>query len=256
MNHRMISTAVAALALGVSVAGLAFTPSTTEVDGRHVPQIEWDTALKKFQFDHDKFLGQRFTAACPPAPKGDTPETVEADTAFDSTYAICRAALQTGAIEASGGIATVQLNPGGPVYGGSAGASARRTMTVVGAAGDATADQVYRDHVQRIDWDAKFTRTGYAYKHLIGQRFTFNCPAAPSNMRPRRVVGTDLYAYDSSICRAAVHAGAVTLDGGLVTVQMNPGNIKLSGSVRNGVETHEGSSGLSALSFVDNPISP
>ena len=95
-----------------------------------------------------------------------------------------------------------------------------------------------------------------AYKQLVGQQLTFNCPAAPSNMRSRRVVGTDFYAFSSMICRAAVHAGQLTTDGGLITVQMNPKQGRLSGSIRNGIETKDGSSGLLALSFVKPPGKP
>ena len=55
------------------------------------------------------------------------------------------------------------------------------------------------------------------------------------------------------ICRAAVHAGKITTDGGLVTVQMDSGNKRLVGSIRNGIETKDGPSGIRALTFVETP---
>ena len=70
-------------------------------------------------------------------------------------------------------------------------------------------------------------------------------------MRPRRVVGTDSYDFKAMVCRAAVHAGAITTDGGFVDVQMDPGKKKLVGSIRNGIETKNGQSAFRTISFVD-----
>ncbi len=239
MAHATYPATLTLLALSLSLSSLAFTPPTTEVDGRSIPAIDWKTTLKKFQFDKDKFIGKRFTAMCPPsAQKAKSEKDTVATHA--KTQSICLAGLQAGAIDSKGGLVTVQVNAD--------------NMSVVGHADGKATNQVYRDHVPQVKWDTKFTATGFGYKQLIGQRFTFECPTAPSDLRSRRVVGTDSYAFKSMICRAAVHAGSITTDGGLVTVQMNPGTKKLVGSVRNGIETKDGSSGLSALSFVANPV--
>ncbi len=239
MAHTTFSTTLTLAALSLSLSTLAFTPAMTEVDGRSVPQIGWDTTLEKFQMHKDKFLGQRFTAMCP-----KTTQEVKAgenkNAVYSRTHAICQAGLQSGAIEKKGGLVTVQLIPDG--------------MSVVGKSDAKATDKIYLEHVQDINWDTKFTKTGFGYKQFIGQRFTFNCPAAPGNLRPRRIVGTDSYEFKSMICRAAVHAGKLTMDGGLVTVQMNPETKKLVGSTRNGIETKDGRSGLSALTFVANPV--
>lgn len=256
MANKAFPTTLTLVALGLSLSGLAFTPATTEVDGRSIPEIGWETTLKKFQFDNDKFIGQRFTAMCPPASKKESAVDIDKTASYSSTHSICLAGLQAGAIDKEGGMMTVQLNPGGAIHAGSDGKASARSMSVVGASDRDATDQIYRDHIQHIKWDTKFTSTGLAYKHLIGQQFTFHCPAASKDLRSRRVVGTDSYAFKSMICRAAVHAGTMTMDGGLVTVQMNPGTTKLVGSVRNGIETNDGPSGLSAISFVENPVKP
>ena len=253
MVHTTFPTTLTLIALSLSLSTLAFTPATTEVDGRSIPEIEWKTTLEKFQMDNDKFLGQRFTAMCPPTSK--KAGTDKADV-YSSSHSICHAGLQAGAIDKKGGLVTVQLNPSGAMHAGKATKSAGRSLSVVGGASAEATDQIYRDHVRKIKWDTKFTSTGLAYKQLIGQRFTFDCPAAPSGLRPRRIVGTDLYAFKSLICPAAVHAGAMTTEGGLVTVQMNPAQRKLVGSTQNGIESKDGTSGLSALSFVANPVKP
>ena len=239
MAHTSFPTTLTLLALSLSLSTLAFTPAMTEMDGRSIPKIGWDTTLEKFQMHKDKFLGQRFTAMCPKtaqkAKAGDDKIAV-----YPRTHSICQAGLNSGAIDEKGGLVTVQLIPDG--------------ISVVGQSDAEATDKIYRAHVQDINWDTKFTKTGFGYKQFIGQRFTFNCPAAPGKLQSRRIVGTDSYEFKSMICRAAVHAGKLTMDGGLVTVQMNPGTKKLEGSTRNGIETKDGSSGLSALTFVANPV--
>ncbi len=239
MTKTPYPTTLTFLALSLSLSSLAFTPPTTEVDGRSIPAIDWKTTLKKFQFDKDKFIGKRFTAMCPPSAQKAKSEKVTVAT-YAKTQSICSAGLQAGAIDSKGGLVTVQLNAD--------------NMSVVGRSDVKDTDKVYREHIPQVKWDTKFTSTGFGYKQLIGQRFSFQCPTAPSDLQSRRVVGTDSYAFKSMICRAAVHAGSITTDGGLVTVQMNPGTKKLVGSTRNGIETKNGTSGLSALTFVANPI--
>ena len=239
MAHTTFPTALTVMALGLSMSTLAFTPDMAEVEGRSIPAVEWKTTLKKFQFDKDKFIGQRFTAMCPSTTQKAKDEP-DKDAVYPRSHSICSAGLQSGAIDSKGGLVTVQLNAD--------------NMSVVGHTDAKATDKVYREHIPQVKWDTKFTSTGFGYKQLIGQRFSFECPKAPSNMRSRRVVGTDSYAFKSMICRAAVHAGSITTDGGLVTVQMNPGTTKLAGSTRNGIETKDGMSGLSALTFVANPV--
>lgn len=253
MTRTIFPTTLTLVALSLSLSTLAFTPATTEVDGRVLPEIEWKTTLENLQIDKDAFFGQRFTAMCPSTSQK---AGADKDAVYPSTHSICQAGLEAGAIDSKGGLVTVQLNPGGAIHAGGAGTGMARSLSVVVKESSKAIDQIYLDHIQRIKWDTRFTMTGFAYKPLLGQRFTFDCPAAPKNLQSRRVVGTDSYAFASMICRAAVHAGAMTLDGGLVTVQMNPGKQKLVGSVRNGIETKDGSSGLGAISFVANPVNP
>ncbi len=251
MAHTTYPATLTLIALSLSLGSLAFTPVMTEIDGRSVPEIEWKTTLNKFQFDKDKFFGQRFTAMCPSSSQKASAKKIAT---HPSTHSICQAGLEAGAIDKKGGLVTVQLNPNGGLHAGSAGATHASSISVVGHADAKAADQIYRDHIQRIKWDTKFTKTNFARKQFIGQRVSFECPKAPSNMLARRIVGTEAYAFSSVICQAAVHAGAITTDGGIVTVQMNPENRKLTGSVRNGIESKKGASGQSALSFVENPV--
>ncbi len=251
----------------VAVTGLATAGAAAAQNvSLSIPEIEWDTTLVKYQFDSDKFVGQRFTAKCMPGSPAVTYSGVYGTDAYPSDNSICIAAVHAGQIDKEGGVVTVQLNPGEATYTGSS-RNGIETASLPGTprsfsfvdpsaaplAADATTP-VHLSHIPRIKWDTKFTSTGFAHKQLVGQRFTFNCPAAPNGLKPRRVVGTDSYAFNSMICVAAVHAGKITMAGGLVAVQMDPGMPKLVGSIRNGIETKNGSGGHTTISFVDVPV--
>jgi hypothetical protein len=70
----------------------------------------------------------------------------------------------------------------------------------------------------------------------VGASALVTCPADCSG--ERAVWGTDLYTDDSSICRAAIHAGLLGVDrGGAVVLTIQPGASRYEGSVRNGVTT-------------------
>jgi hypothetical protein len=80
-----------------------------------------------------------------------------------------------------------------------------------------------------IDSDTK--ATGERGKN--GQQFSYTCPA---NITINSVWGTDTYTDDSRICSAAIHAGKITqAGGGLVTIEIAPGQASYLGSSRNGV---------------------
>lgn len=231
-------------------------------DAVAVPEIEWTETLVKFQFDSDKFIGQRFSAKCMPAADKDLKATVYGTDVYPSDNSICMAALHAGKVTKDGGVVTVQLNPGAENYTGSErnGIATQslpatpRSMVFVDGTNVAKADEMQRTHIPRIKWDTKFTSTGFAYREMIGQRFTFNCPSAPSRMKHRRIVGTDAYAFHSIICQAAVHAGKITTEkGGLVSVQIEPKK-KLVGSIRHGFESKNGSSGIRSITFVDSSV--
>ncbi len=265
MTKRKMTLLAAVSAVGFSLGGAAIHDAAAQNAAPVVPELEWDTALKKFQFDQDKFIGQRFSAVCPPHSIRDELEQVFGTDVYPSNNPICVAALHAGKITKDGGPVTVQLNPGAESYTGSSRneidsgnlPGTPRSMVFVDGAGSAAADEVRTPYIERLKWDFRFTDSGYARKGLVGQRFTFNCPAAPGDLRLRRVVGTDSYAQNSIVCQAAVHAGKITMEeGGIVEVQLDPGVKKLVGSIRNGVETSDGSGNPRSISFVDSAAVP
>ena len=243
-----------ALVMGLITTSAAAHPAP-------VPQVEWDTTINKFQLDNDKFIGQRFAFECPRIPNKADNSGVYGTDIYPSKSSICVAALHAGAMSADGGVVTLQLNPGAENYTGSARNSVKteslpgtqRSIAFMVDVNKAMNDKVRADYIPRIKWDTKFTRTGLANMKLIGQEFSFECPAAPANLRPRRVVGTDTYEFGSVICLSAVHAGMLTESGGVVTLRMDDGERKpLVGSIRNGIESHDGPGGPRAVRFISS----
>ena len=64
--------------------------------------------------------------------------------------------------------------------------------------------------------------------------FLFRCPADCTDTFAV-VYGTDVYADDSDLCRAAIHSGEITDAGGTARVTFLPGQDEYFGSERNGV---------------------
>lgn len=81
-----------------------------------------------------------------------------------------------------------------------------------------------------------------------GRRVTVICPAIsePST----EIWGTDIYADDSAICTAAIHASVLPMDqAGVVTIVMVGSADRFRGSPRNGVTSQDYANGDSAYIF-------
>ena len=73
------------------------------------------------------------------------------------------------------------------------------------------------------------------YRGQIGTTVQYDCPAGGV---PGKAWGDLAYTDDSSVCTAAVHAGAITPDlGGTVTIRIQPGQAGYVGTARNGMTT-------------------
>jgi hypothetical protein len=75
--------------------------------------------------------------------------------------------------------------------------------------------------------------TAIALRNQPGSRFVYVCPASG---RKDQVWGTTIYADNSSVCSAALHAGAFTYENGaIVTIEHLPGRASYTGSTQNGI---------------------
>lgn len=90
--------------------------------------------------------------------------------------------------------------------------------------------------------------TAAEHRDEVGHVFTVSCPPGG---QLGEVWGTDLYADESSICSAAVHAGLLTIEeGGEVTYEIRGGASIYRGSVRQGVTTGDLGPWENAFTFV------
>lgn len=79
---------------------------------------------------------------------------------------------------------------------------------------------------------------------------TFVAVCPPGGHAQGTIWGTDTYTSDSTICPAAVHAGALTLtDGGAVVVENAPGLAEYVGTIRNGITSSSYPSWDSSIRF-------
>ena len=85
-----------------------------------------------------------------------------------------------------------------------------------------------------IDW--RTSPLDLDLRGMNGERYRFHCP--PGKPLPSRVIGSGPYSDDSSICSAAVHAGAIhAKDGGDVSIEIRPGEARYVASEQNYIQS-------------------
>ncbi len=144
---------------------------------------------------------------------------------------LCRAARHAGVITADGGPVTVLRGAGRELYIGSSRNGIRssdygaysHSIRFAGAARPAPGPEPCP---MRLSINRELPTP-------------FTCICSPRNMQDGSVWGTDTYTDDSSLCRAARHAGVITADGGPVTVLRGAGRELYIGSSRNGIRSSD-----------------
>ncbi|XP_069593839.1 mucin-2-like [Ranitomeya imitator] len=172
---------------------------------------------------------------------------------YTDDSSICRAAIHAGIITNDGGQVSVQKTPGQDSYNGSTrngittksyGAFSGSFIFVVSTS-PATPEPT-KEITQRTPVMASCTTTA---KDLPGSSADVLCPA-DCLTNGGSVWGTDVYTNDSSICRAAIHAGKIPNDGGQITVHKTPGEASYTGSTRNGISTKNFGAWPGSFTFV------
>jgi LCCL domain len=88
--------------------------------------------------------------------------------------------------------------------------------------------------VHEIDW--RTSPLDLNLRGMNGERFCFRCP--PGKAAAGQVVGSGPYTDGSSICAAGVHAGVIhAASGGLVTIEVRPGNSHYAASLSHYVQS-------------------
>ena len=155
---------------------------------------------------------------------------------YTADSVVCRAAVHSGRVRAAGGAVTVVGEPGRRAYPGT------------------TRNGVRSDNYGPYEWSFRFDGPIVAAAAApAGPSAPMQCPdnavafkdetapiacICPAEATQRGSLwGTDGYTADSGICRAALHAGRITRQGGAVTLVMEPGRRAYAGTTRNGVRS-------------------
>lgn len=179
--------------------------------------------------------GQTFTFTCS---AGGSAHSVWGSDIYTTDSSICTAGVHSGLITYErGGSVTIELRPGRAVYG----STVRNGVTTstygpyrrsfIFNSANASEGQKEADDITPILWSTPASILTYEE----GKSYKFNCPAGG---KESTIWGTDVYTSDSSICTAAAHVGLIKLDtGGVVTVELRPGQSSYQGTARNGVKS-------------------
>ncbi len=107
--------------------------------------------------------------------------------------------------------------------------------------------------VPEVTWDTRLSSFNLNNQDT-GRVFTFNCPSISSGNSYAVVWGTDFYTINSGLCGAALHAGMITSEGGLINVELNSERSLYSGSDRFGVVSRDYQRDIASMRFIGNPI--
>ena len=157
---------------------------------------------------------------------------------------ICRAAAHAGVIGERGGIVEVRDLPGRSHFpavtrnGIESGSweSFPRSITFRGA-GDGSGIAICPD------------RLGHDTPALV-------CECTADAIGDGTVWGSDIYTDDSPICRAAVHAGVIGREGGIIDVHEAPGRDSYAATTHNGVSSSHWDSYPRSIVFRDRGDAP
>jgi len=163
---------------------------------------------------------------------------------YTGDSSICRAGIHAGAITPAGGVVTVRTQAGQPAYRGSArngttsgdyGAWGASYSVLTTGAPAAPAPPASGARASGPTIEAGCSYNAGQIQDAIGSTHLVSCP--PGCGGNGGLWGTDEYTSDSTICKAAIHAGLLTNDGGVVAVTLDPGRPAYRGSVRNGIQS-------------------
>jgi phage baseplate assembly protein gpV len=190
-------------------------------------------------------IGRRFAIRCPRLGRA---AAVWGTGTYTDDSSVCTAAVHAGLITfADGGVVTVEVRPGSEAYAG----SERHGVETRGFGSWSGSFVFVTDgmHLEEIPALISWRESAGELRGQDGTELALNCAAGGE---ASAVWGTGIYTDDSSICTAAVHAGLVTFEnGGLVTIEILPGQTQYRATERNGVETRGFGSWGGSFAFVE-----
>ncbi|XP_072276884.1 cysteine-rich secretory protein LCCL domain-containing 2-like [Pyxicephalus adspersus] len=159
---------------------------------------------------------------------------------YTDDSSICKAAIHAGTLGNNGGLVTVKKTAGLSSYSGSTrnGVTTRDDGSWPGSfvfynASRPQTPKTTNTPTQKPPVQGTCSTTAKDLQESIA---LVHCPSG-CMVNGSNVWGTDVYTDDSSICKAAIHAGTLSNNGGLVTVKKTTGQSSYIGSTKNGVKT-------------------
>ncbi|KAM6177034.1 cysteine-rich secretory protein LCCL domain-containing 2 [Erethizon dorsatum] len=154
---------------------------------------------------------------------------------YESSSSICRAAIHYGVLDDRGGLVDVTRNGRKPFF-----VKSQRhgveSLSKYKPSSSFTVSKVKEQDLDCYTTVAQLCPFEKPVSHCPRVRCPAYCRDEPSYWAP--VFGTNIYADTSSICKAAVHGGAIQNDsGGYVDVMPVDKKRSYSGSLRNGVQS-------------------
>lgn len=174
---------------------------------------------------------------------------VEGTMVYTGASPVCRAGIHAGALPPSGGVMNVRIDPGRPAYRGTERNGIRSSdhpnyptsFAVLVAGAPPPASWVEGGVVE-----AGCSFSGRDLRAELGKPYVVACP--PGCAAAGDIAGTDTYAFDSPICKAAIHAGLLTDQaGGEVKVVVGEGRPSYRGGERNGVRSRDAASAMGSF---------
>lgn len=219
-----------AFLISVFTTLLLTVPSVAQGDGN------WSTNAMSFRGR----IGERLTVYCKPT--ATIPPVWGTDLYTDDS-SVCAAGVHAGALKSDeGGSVTIEIRKGMDQYVGSPrngiesfsyraweGSFAVVLPPNKRTIGTRSGVSVVR---RRADWNSTIAE----FRGRLGTRVLISCPAA--ERLTGGVWGSDVYADDSPVCLAGVHAGAITPAGGTMVVEIAAGLRNYFGTTSNGVKSH------------------
>jgi hypothetical protein len=178
------------------------------------------------------FSGQTGELTCTCA-AGSGSGSVWGSVIYTTDSNICRAAAHAGAISAAGGTVKVKAAPGCGSY---TGTTANGVTT--SNWGSYQASFYFVGFGSGLCSGAAAPACPQAYKDIPADQRTsaYTCTCGPAGVGGS-VWGTGVYTTDSSLCGAAVHAGAISGTPAVITVKPAGGCAKYVGTTANGITT-------------------
>lgn len=149
---------------------------------------------------------------------------------YTDDSAICRAAVHAGVIDEDGGQVSVYADRGQPSY-----PAVERNGVASTGYGNWPRSIAFRLEGRRARRSEVESCPANSMSMSPGDGLTCSCE--PGSTETGTVWGSGPYTSDSSVCRAALHAGVIDADGGTLRLRALPGRSGYSASRRNGVET-------------------